>query len=703
MNTPMPPHRGPDMTPTPPPPSRPPPHPSHPAPQPVTGRMSDVSLNRSTSDVTPLRPKPDTNTTNTCVTHTGRVLPRTQSEAAARTAEGSDPSQAPLPVPPPSWANDQRGPQSDGMGSGLHRQGTGSNMEWEAQQAHHAQQQQQQQQEWSRGQAFASWQAARAFASGRPLSDAPCGAGGGMLSRPVFALEPAGAPEDAEGDDHAHGNTHSGHMGNTGHAVHAGDVYARDRPMQPHASLPPTWFSGRVADNTHDPHNTGNRLSGVPMGHAQVSSGRLISFVNTGGEAHGQGHQQVSTMVQQSSLHPGSHMLTINSLTGTGSVGGYGVGMVQSQSQPQLQQQQQGQHSYAVVAAVAELQRGAGVLRGVPATSQLPPRAPTQPRYEPTHSRPSLHGQLSLPAYGSHGAAAQHGQPAVTAEDAAMVRQLQAAAYRRVTPTFNSQLIATRSLPSYAQGAQYATDNNANAYNRGRMVVSGVPVERADSAASAGRGGMGHAHMAGSQGRAPSTPRTSDMHRDLERAVEAAAIAAASVAAAAGNSAPSGGAGGSDQMPDLSFFQALQAEVLQDRQGATAAAVRAGTHTVATAQPAAAAREPVAGTRRKASVGADGAGGGDGATTKKCRENLPRQSVTQLKMWMYEHIFHPYPTEPEKSALLQVGHSMRVMSGHTHVAWKQDRQIMLCQTKPTSRLVCFIVMASITRRCRAVT
>jgi hypothetical protein len=39
---------------------------------------------------------------------------------------------------------------------------------------------------------------------------------------------------------------------------------------------------------------------------------------------------------------------------------------------------------------------------------------------------------------------------------------------------------------------------------------------------------------------------------------------------------------------------------------------------------------------------------------KRQRENLPKAAVALLKSWMFEHITHPYPSDAEKNALMQV-------------------------------------------------
>jgi len=38
---------------------------------------------------------------------------------------------------------------------------------------------------------------------------------------------------------------------------------------------------------------------------------------------------------------------------------------------------------------------------------------------------------------------------------------------------------------------------------------------------------------------------------------------------------------------------------------------------------------------------------------KKRRGNLPKSATNILKKWLFDHLFHPYPTEEEKSALAQ--------------------------------------------------
>jgi len=44
---------------------------------------------------------------------------------------------------------------------------------------------------------------------------------------------------------------------------------------------------------------------------------------------------------------------------------------------------------------------------------------------------------------------------------------------------------------------------------------------------------------------------------------------------------------------------------------------------------------------------------------KKRRGNLPKVATNLLKKWLFDHLYHPYPTEEEKSALsLQTGTSL---------------------------------------------
>ena len=46
--------------------------------------------------------------------------------------------------------------------------------------------------------------------------------------------------------------------------------------------------------------------------------------------------------------------------------------------------------------------------------------------------------------------------------------------------------------------------------------------------------------------------------------------------------------------------------------------------------------------------------GGGAAGSRRQRENLPKIAVAQLKIWLYEHYAHPYPTEEEKELLAMV-------------------------------------------------
>ena len=50
-----------------------------------------------------------------------------------------------------------------------------------------------------------------------------------------------------------------------------------------------------------------------------------------------------------------------------------------------------------------------------------------------------------------------------------------------------------------------------------------------------------------------------------------------------------------------------------------------------------------------------GMGGGGGSETKRQRENLPRTAVHLMQHWLYQHVAHPYPSEPEKQSMAQVG------------------------------------------------
>jgi len=47
----------------------------------------------------------------------------------------------------------------------------------------------------------------------------------------------------------------------------------------------------------------------------------------------------------------------------------------------------------------------------------------------------------------------------------------------------------------------------------------------------------------------------------------------------------------------------------------------------------------------------DQAEGSEQSSNKKRRGNLPKASTNILKKWLYDHLFHPYPTEEEKKLL----------------------------------------------------
>jgi len=47
----------------------------------------------------------------------------------------------------------------------------------------------------------------------------------------------------------------------------------------------------------------------------------------------------------------------------------------------------------------------------------------------------------------------------------------------------------------------------------------------------------------------------------------------------------------------------------------------------------------------------DQAEGSEQSNNKKRRGNLPKASTNILKKWLYDHLFHPYPTEEEKKIL----------------------------------------------------
>jgi len=63
---------------------------------------------------------------------------------------------------------------------------------------------------------------------------------------------------------------------------------------------------------------------------------------------------------------------------------------------------------------------------------------------------------------------------------------------------------------------------------------------------------------------------------------------------------------------------------------------------------------------------------------KKRRGNLPKSSTNLLKKWLFDHLFHPYPSEEEKSSLsLQTGLSANQISNWFINARRRTLQPML--------------------------
>jgi len=64
--------------------------------------------------------------------------------------------------------------------------------------------------------------------------------------------------------------------------------------------------------------------------------------------------------------------------------------------------------------------------------------------------------------------------------------------------------------------------------------------------------------------------------------------------------------------------------------------------------------------------------------SKKRRGNLPKTATNLLKKWLFDHLFHPYPTEEEKSSLaLQSGLSLNQISNWFINARRRILQPML--------------------------
>jgi len=69
---------------------------------------------------------------------------------------------------------------------------------------------------------------------------------------------------------------------------------------------------------------------------------------------------------------------------------------------------------------------------------------------------------------------------------------------------------------------------------------------------------------------------------------------------------------------------------------------------------------------------------------KTRRGNLPKASTNLLKKWLFDHLFHPYPTEEEKSSLsLQTGLSLNQISNWFINARRRTLQPMLESVRQT--------------------
>jgi len=70
--------------------------------------------------------------------------------------------------------------------------------------------------------------------------------------------------------------------------------------------------------------------------------------------------------------------------------------------------------------------------------------------------------------------------------------------------------------------------------------------------------------------------------------------------------------------------------------------------------------------------------GSSNSSHKKRRGNLPKSSTNLLKKWLFDHLFHPYPSEEEKSSLsLQTGLSSNQISNWFINARRRTLQPML--------------------------
>jgi len=68
----------------------------------------------------------------------------------------------------------------------------------------------------------------------------------------------------------------------------------------------------------------------------------------------------------------------------------------------------------------------------------------------------------------------------------------------------------------------------------------------------------------------------------------------------------------------------------------------------------------------------------DQRSKRQKRVNLPKASTNLLKKWLFDHLFHPYPTEEEKSSLaLQTGLSLNQLNNWFINARRRILQPML--------------------------
>jgi len=79
--------------------------------------------------------------------------------------------------------------------------------------------------------------------------------------------------------------------------------------------------------------------------------------------------------------------------------------------------------------------------------------------------------------------------------------------------------------------------------------------------------------------------------------------------------------------------------------------------------------------------------GSDFGNNKKRRGNLPKASTNLLKKWLFDHLYHPYPTEEEKSALsLQTGLTLNQISNWFINARRRILQPMLESVRQQQQL-----------------